>query len=1066
MDGERDRLFPALWRTICDQTSNRTLFILDGLDEVSGERNSSGTDLTEIFGDLLNRQNVIITSRPYAAHLPSLDPFDLELETIGFRSDQIQTYLAKVVNNKDKSERIWSFIQGHWPIQGLVQIPIQLDALCYSWDTQSGLSSGGAPETMTALYQAIEIKLWKKDMLRLGNSPPTETDLRHFTPSRITSTMKDLSIPLQYLAFTGMYNDIIEFDVWYRDKAYNPRERDPAFRPSDFVKLSFIRTSDSSYTSEDDNDGNFHFIHMSFQEYFAAKYFVECWINNQQVCIEPEPITPEKFLQQKKYNGRYDIFWRFVAGLLQHQDKGQLYRFFKMLNDEPRDLLGPVHQRLLMHCFSEVPSSDTKSKLEDLRTEMESKLKQLAFLEYKVRKEMKLCWEMEFPVHILLEEESTKKAILRALVHRPQLSSVLLNWVASNFLVPARSSPSSGLRYLAIAALGKQTTLPENLLEVVRFHALNDGHGIVRSSALNVLSRQSTLSESVQLEVMKEYLNKRWQMMHQLKQELHKRWQIKLPICIPENISDHQSVLEYIQHTDLNVRRLAVKALHPKLPWPKNILEAVISLLEDTDSVVRCSALNVLLTRSALPEEILKDAVLSQLEDTDPHVRQSVVRAFHDKPTLRSSFILQAVESRLQECTDPNVRRSIIAALGSQPTLQVTALRAIVSQLEDTYLDVRLSAVEAIRSQTTPLPADILQAVVSYMKDIDSNMRLSAVNALHSQSTLSEDILQAVVSQLEDTDLGVRKSALHTLGRQSTFSESIFQALMSRLEDPESDVSGSAFSALTEYSTRATFPARTLSHVLNVLGCTNLHRRRVLGTILAHQDISPKEIFKAVTRQLNDTDPDVRDSAAKALGRRTSTLPRDVLEAMESHLKSGGSNVKRFAFDVLYSQTALSENILEAVRSCLEDPDVDVRMCAIDALGRQRTALPDNVLQDIVSLLGLKGKEYCSRMRYGAINILRNQAPLSDDILRALAKVLSNNTDIDIRPLAENVLLKRDRLYDIFPYFNEETMFSMYTIFLQHSFDNQLSCCYTQDGNFCINMPDRRREIYFLEGQW
>lgn len=73
-------------------------------------------------------------------------------------------YLAKVVKDQTTVEEIRAFIKSHWVIQELVQIPIQLDALCYSW--RKGLGSGDAPQTMATLYQAIEIKLW----LQLSNT--------------------------------------------------------------------------------------------------------------------------------------------------------------------------------------------------------------------------------------------------------------------------------------------------------------------------------------------------------------------------------------------------------------------------------------------------------------------------------------------------------------------------------------------------------------------------------------------------------------------------------------------------------------------------------------------------------------------------------------------------------------------------------------------------------------------------------------------------------------------------------------------------------------------------------
>jgi hypothetical protein len=53
--------------------------------------------MTEVSKDLLNYHNVIITARPYAVNMPGLSPFDLELEPVWFRQEQVQEYLTKAV---------------------------------------------------------------------------------------------------------------------------------------------------------------------------------------------------------------------------------------------------------------------------------------------------------------------------------------------------------------------------------------------------------------------------------------------------------------------------------------------------------------------------------------------------------------------------------------------------------------------------------------------------------------------------------------------------------------------------------------------------------------------------------------------------------------------------------------------------------------------------------------------------------------------------------------------------------------------------------------------------------
>ncbi len=140
---------------------NQTLFILDGLDEVVSELDDS-RPLSRFLTELLNQEHVLITSRPAGVDVPRLGQLDLKLETVGFTLDNVQSYIQKFVPQSNQDE-IQQFINRRPVIQSLVNIPIQLDALCYSWNELPKDRS----VSMSMLYEAIVDKLWRKDGDRL-----------------------------------------------------------------------------------------------------------------------------------------------------------------------------------------------------------------------------------------------------------------------------------------------------------------------------------------------------------------------------------------------------------------------------------------------------------------------------------------------------------------------------------------------------------------------------------------------------------------------------------------------------------------------------------------------------------------------------------------------------------------------------------------------------------------------------------------------------------------------------------------------------------------------------------
>ncbi|KAF9347820.1 hypothetical protein BGX26_000737, partial [Mortierella sp. AD094] len=141
----------ALAKVLADHAS-KVLFILDGLDEILLETETSqGDTLRDFLRHLLQQDHVVITSRPSGVDTSILPNLDLELETVGFSTQNVNDYLPTVLN-PEAANAVKDFIKQTPLIQNLVNIPVQLDVICYSWDF---LPSKEQSITMTELYQTI-----------------------------------------------------------------------------------------------------------------------------------------------------------------------------------------------------------------------------------------------------------------------------------------------------------------------------------------------------------------------------------------------------------------------------------------------------------------------------------------------------------------------------------------------------------------------------------------------------------------------------------------------------------------------------------------------------------------------------------------------------------------------------------------------------------------------------------------------------------------------------------------------------------------------------------------------
>ncbi|KAI1736057.1 ARM repeat-containing protein [Xylaria scruposa] len=866
---ECDELADSLWHAI-GAGSCKALFILDGLDEVSSHVSGN---MLDFLNTLLNQSNVIVTSRPNATVSKSLDSFDLCLETVGFYPDQVKDYIENVFTNLEtgqsdlgKIDAVQSFLDRHHLVQTLVRIPIQLDAFCYIWNNSHDTVTrgGNMPETMTAIYQQIVKSLWRKDAKRLEKWD--EATFSIVMDGNIEEATRDEVRLLQYLAFNGMYSDVIEFGPEHRDMVIKSQPQNGMLLDDILGRVSFLRSSDPSL---DRRDRSYHFLHLTFQEFFAAQYFVRQWKDRNSLdCLllsnaKNEKFSPTGFLQRFKYNTRYDIFWRFVAGLLDDSIH-EIGRLFQAIQEEPRDLLGLAHQRLIMHCLSEVSEGSR------LRPNLEDQLVRWITFEYQLKKLSSLIGEVELRAEVLekvlqeIPERTTQ--VLQSLAQRHGLSEKVVRVIATylghkdeavrsaalrgleNQTVPEEHFPTiiahledkdENVRYFALMTLQKQPEAGKRLTVIIE--RLKDKSSMVRFAARLALQDRPIAEEHL--------LN----IIACLKDECEDTRKSTLMVLGRQPVADEylSDITACLEDEELGVRRAAIEALSGQVLAEKH-LPAIIACLErERDWTVRDIALSIIRKQSAAEKYRL--AVIACLEDKNSRKldQTMALELLIDEPPLAQAHI-QAIVTFLRD-EDFCIRSEALAVFGRRLSLPIEILRALATLFESKKEDIRLAAVEAMRLRPN-LPIEILRAFMPLFKDENEYIREGAVGAMRLQPNLPIEILRALATLFESKKEDIKLAAVGALRLQPSLPIEILRAVMPLFKDENEYIREGAVGTMR---LQPNLPIEILRAVMPLFKDENKYIREEAVMVFRGQNNLLVEFFREIAALLKDGEEDV-----------------------------------------------------------------------------------------------------------------------------------------------------------------------------------------------------------------
>lgn len=848
---QREELAASVQRACQSPGGGQTLFILDGLDEIA-HLLSGDTDMSRFVTELLNQPNVIVMSRPSASPPLEVKPFDLEVETLGFEPAQVEEFVRKV--EPTNADAILSFLGGLPLIRDLVRIPIQLDALCFAWDEIYHCKN--EPETMTDLYQAIERGLWKKDSHRLKRAPSGLTTDEHRAIGTMASVSKEVSF-LEGLAFSGMYNNTLPFNANFRDIVaahfYQPKETADRI----LKNISFMRTTDPEAIQR---HRLYHFVHLTYQEYFAAKYFVRNWqggtslkcLRTQQTeslrhgQIEVEDLTPVQFLQSHKYSARYDIFWRLVAGCLASgapQPNG-LVRFFTELDRQPLDFLGVAHQRLRMHCLREIPSTITSNEFLALKSQIEDEV--CTWLVYKP-KTLYGSGFRRYP--ILTHERDCPPGIF---------SKLLANYQAPGVLARVLANSRFQTRQAAVLALSNQSKLPESTLHSL-VHCLNR-EGKDRDIAARTIQCQPGLPSSILA-----------------------------------------ALAAHLKSPDQETRRATILSLGCQ-PWPDDILTAVMKYLQSSDKTMQLAALDALARQSSLSVDKLL-SIRVYLQSQDEYVRDAAFTVMGSQKELPDS-ILSTIAAFIDKPDEPG-HGAALEILGNQHNLPPGIIRCLVKSVEFQLIYRKRRTFEVLSNQRS-LPEDVLSVLVAHLAPDSPVIQQAAIDAIKNQPELPPSIYNSILPLLESSDRWCRWAAASALGGNGILPMQARLRLWERLDDAEAIVRHATILSLGRHSDISN---DDLLRIVKNLRDGEYTVRRAATVVLRSYPNLPDNVLQYIKPLLQDEEIYVRHAAFQVFGGQPN-LSQELLLYLVERFSDQDRGVAASVMGVLGGQATLSEAML------------------------------------------------------------------------------------------------------------------------------------------------------------
>ena len=325
---ESQHLDDEVWNYIITNPT-KVLLIFDGIDEFNARSaisndDSRFNDSKEVkmplhclykkiaSGKLLKGATVITTSRPTASSCVRQLRFDKVLEILGFTSEEIEDYVTRFTkedqNPETEKKAIWQHISTNFILFTLCYVPVNCFIICscLSWWRSRGKS---LPTKLTKIYStALKIFYFRhNDKYRMSEEARDQLFLKPF--HELPTDCKKEFQKLGKLAFDGIKEGRLLFTS---EEVEGLEDCGLLHRLPDLPSQEGL----------DEDKAQYCFIHLTFQEFLAARHVVD---------TKTEAQALEEFIDDHINEGSWQLVVQFVAGLLVDTDEVKQLQFSEIL---------------------------------------------------------------------------------------------------------------------------------------------------------------------------------------------------------------------------------------------------------------------------------------------------------------------------------------------------------------------------------------------------------------------------------------------------------------------------------------------------------------------------------------------------------------------------------------------------------------------------------------------------------------------------------------------------------------------------------------------------------------